>query len=207
MTRQKPVVFHRALGLAISDCVLDVGTDLLIIGLPVWILWSVKIKPGQKFVIGIFLSLNLFMAIMAAIRVSGLNFRGTLDEVWLFLWFQIEASVAITMISLTAFRSVFVGSASSRIRREAIKKPWYSSTILRNRSRRRLDDEANQELPQIPSATLSGMWTIIRGGRKTTATHETATYKSRFGEESDESPLYNIDQQMVNVANSLERPS
>ena len=181
----QPVYFHRALGLAISDIVLDIGTDLLIIAIPLHILWSVRIKPRQKIVLGVFLSLNLFMAIIASIRVSGLNFRGRFDEVWVYFWQQIEACIAVTMISLTAFRSVFVASESSRARRERAMKPWYSSTfatIRRINKPRGSDEESTQGLPSIPSATLTGMRTFIQGGRHVQTSHEII-------EELDEWPL------------------
>ena len=178
-----PVYFHR--DVLIFDIVLDIGTDLLIIAIPLRLLWSVRIKPRQKLVIGVFLSLNLFMAITASIRVSGLETRGTFDEVWPYLWQHIEACIAVIMISLTAFRSVFVASESSRARRERAKKPWYSSTIAairRSKTQRGSDEEAIQGLPSIPSATLTGMRTFIQGGRHVQTSHETT-------EELDEWPL------------------
>ena len=171
----EPVYFHRALALAICDIVLDIGTDLLIIAIPLRLLWSVRIKPRQKIVLGIFLSLNLFMAITASIRVSGLSFRDTFDEIWLYLWQQLEACIAVAMISLTAFRSVFVASESSRARREEAKRPWYSSTVAairRNKMQRRSDEVATQGLPSIPSATLTGMRTFIQGGRHVQMSHD-----------------------------------
>jgi len=131
----------------------------MIILIPIRLLWAVRIKPRQKFFLGIFLSLNLFMAVTASVRVSGLKFHGTFDEVWLFLWQQIEACVAVATISLTAFRSVFVASATSRARKEGARKPWYSSTvelINRRRKERNRDEEAMRGLPIIPSATLTG---------------------------------------------------
>ena len=188
----QPVYFHRALGLAIFDIVLDIGTDLLLVAIPIRLLWSVRIKAHQKFILGIFLSLNLFMAITASIRVSGLSFRGTFDEVWLYLWQEIEACVAVAMISLTAFRSVFVASESSRARKESAKKPWYSSTVAaikRNKARQASDEEAIQELPQIPSATLTGMRTFIQGGRHKQS-HQTTGFTSTYEGEHDEWPLY-----------------
>ena len=125
------------------------------------------------------------MAVIASIRVSGLKFRGIFDEVWLYLWQQIEACIAVIMISLTAFRSVFVDSESSRARRERAKKPWYSSTIAairRTKMQRGSDEEAIQGLPSIPSATLTGMRTIIQGGRHVRTNEDTT-------EEVDEWPL------------------
>jgi len=180
--------------LAIFDIILDVGTDLLLVSIPIRLLWSVKIKSSQKFILGLFLSLNLFMAITACVRVSGLSFRGTFDNVWLFVWQQIEACVAVAMISLTAFRSAFIGSESSRVRKSGAKKPWYSSTISaikRRHAQRRSDEEAMQGLPQIPSATLTGMRTFIQGGHHTRSSHQSAGFRSTSEAESDEWPIYN----------------
>ena len=189
----QPKYFHRSLGLAIFDIILDVGTDLLIVGIPIRLLWSLRIQPRQKFILGVFLSLNLFMAITACIRVSGLRFRGTFDEVWLFIWQQIEACVAISMMSLTAFRSSFVGSESSRARREAAKRPWYSSAVLRNRAHRRNDEEAKQGLPTIPSATLTGMRTVIQGGRHASTGHQLISSNSTFEGDIDDKPIHSRD--------------
>lgn len=171
----QPVYYHRALGLAIFDIVLDIGTDLLIMAIPLYLLWFVKIKPRQKFVLGVLLSLNLFMAITASIRVSGLGFRRTFDVVWLFLWQQVEACIAVTMISLTAFRSAFAASESMRARKERAKKPWYLSTIAairRSKTQRGSDEETIQGLPSIPSATLTGVRTFIQGGCHVQTSHD-----------------------------------
>lgn len=133
------------------------------------------------------------MAITAFIRVSGIRSRGTFDEVWLYLWQEIEACVAVAMISLTAFRSVFVASESSRSRREGAKKPWYSSTVAamkRNKARQPSDEDAIQELPRIPSATLTGMRTFIQGGRHKPTSRQTTGFKSTHEGGPDEWPLY-----------------
>lgn len=158
----------------------------MIILIPIRLLWAVRIKPRQKFFLGIFLSLNLFMAITASVRVSGLKSHGTFDEVWLFLWQQIEACVAVAMISLTAFRSVYVASAASRARMQGARKPWYSSTvelINRRRKQRPQDEEAMRGLPTIPSATLTGMGTFIQG------LHSTTSLQSTSDGDSDAWPL------------------
>lgn len=172
---------------------LDIVTDLLLVGVPIQLLWSVRIKPRQKFIVGVFLCLNLCMVIVAAIRVSGLDFRGKFDTVWLFVWSQIESCVAVSMISLTAFRSAFVYSESSRARREGAKRPWYSSSIeaiRRKRAQRLSDEEATQGLPTIPSATLSGMRTFIHGGRHYRSHHQITDLTATFDEEFDERPLH-----------------
>ncbi|KAK0508650.1 hypothetical protein JMJ35_008926 [Cladonia borealis] len=71
------------------------------------------------------------------------------------------------MVSLTAFRSVFASEASNL--KGANIRPWYSSTIAKIRRRKQQDRDLGI-LPIIPSATLSGMRTVIRG--RDSLTHE-----------------------------------
>lgn len=176
----------------VGDCAiaLDIITDILLVGVPIRLLWFVKIKPRQKLIVGTFLSLNIFMVVTAAIRVSGLTSRGNIDDVWAFVWSQIEACVAISVISLTTFRSAFVDSVSSRARRERVKKPWYSGTIhaiKRNTAQQLNDEDDIQGLPKIPSATLTGMRIFIQGGRRSLTSHcPTATIEG----ELDKWPLH-----------------
>ena len=156
--------------MTITDVALDVTTDLMIAVIPIYLLWSVRIKFHQKLIIGIFLSLNLFMTLIAIVRRTGLKYHGTFDTVWLFTWHHIEACVAVIMISITAFRSIYVSSQqTSRARKQlANNKPWYSSPVAAIRRKRALgqeDEEFVAGLPTIPSATLTGMRSFIQGGR------------------------------------------
>ena len=158
--------------MTITDVALDVATDLMIVVIPIYLLWSVRIKLYQKFIVGIFLSLNLVMTFTAIIRRAGLRYHGTLDLVWLFTWHHIEACVAVIMISITAFRSIYVSSQqTSRARKQlANNRPWYSGPVAAIRRKRALDQKDEEfvaGLPAIPSATLTGMRTFIQGGRRT----------------------------------------
>ena len=183
----QPGALNFAFALAITDVVLDIATDLMIVVIPIYIVWSVRIKLHQKFIVGIFLSLNLVMTLTAIIRRSGFKYRGTFDTVWLFTWHHIEASVAVIMISITAFRSIYASSQrTSRARKQlANNKPWYSgpvAAIRRKRALDRKDEEFVVGLPTIPSATLTGMRTFIQGGRRT-GTGLQSTSSTTNGEE------------------------
>lgn len=152
----QPRYFRRSLGVAILAIVLDIGIDMMIVSLPVCLLWNARMKRGQKIQIGIFLSLNLFMAMTAGVRVSGLNHDGHIDEVWLNLWEIVEASVAICMISLTSFRSIFIASTKSQAAKERAKQPWYSSTLenVRIRKKQRSEDQEEMlDMPTMPAKT------------------------------------------------------
>lgn len=125
-------------------------------------------KTRQKLGLGASLCLSIFMCITAAIRVSRYRYQRAFDVSWIFLWQQVEACVAVTMISLTAFRSVFVTHASKpRAKNQA--SPWQASTARILRRHKKLCSEG-QELANltIPSATLTGMRTAIRGDQTET---------------------------------------
>ena len=182
--------FHRALALSILDAFLDIGTDLMIISLPIRLLWAVRIQPRQKIILGIFLSLNLFMAMMACARVSGINFRGRFDEVWLFVWQYVEACVAVVMISVTAFRSALVGPDPLQRRKDLAKRQWYSSslqTFRRKKASQQSDREAMLDLQSVPGRTMTGMPTFIEGGKQThavdgTGIHTKTAWKTDWAE-------------------------
>ena len=101
------------------------------------------------------------MVIIACVRVAGLHLHGYVDVTWLFLWQQMEASMAVAMISLTAFRSIF----ASHGMRDHNARPWYSSAMRRRKSRkmRDSDDGQHMRLPVVPSATSTGVRTFVQG--------------------------------------------
>lgn len=63
-------------------------------------------KRRQKIFLGTFLWLSVCMIIIAGIRVFGFNIKNTYIAVWWLFWHQTEASIAIIMVSTTAFRSL-----------------------------------------------------------------------------------------------------
>ena len=159
----------------------------MIVAIPIYLLWSVQIQTHQKLIIGIFLSLNIFITITAALRLPGLKYHGSFDMVWLFIWQYIQACVAVLMVSITGFRSVYVSSQTAR--KEPANKPWYSSTVAAIRRRRELDrrdEESIPGLPTIPSATLTGMRTFIQGGRRPGTGPQTTSDSTITGEEESE---------------------
>ena len=137
---------------------------MAVLAIPVALLWKVQIKPRQKLGLGFFLCLSISMIIVAAIRMSGIHYHDTYDNTWIFMWQQVEACVAVMMISLTAFRSVFVANAS-KVRKRKTVSPWLSYTPKALKRHRKLGSEEDQDLVNltIPSATLTGIRTVIRG--------------------------------------------
>ena len=107
------------------------------------------------------------MVTLSITRISGMKLpnRASTDVVWSVFWVQVDASVAIMMASLTAFRSLFVNDGSKG---SGLKKPSYTSFERlfhrKNKSSNTEPPEMDQALPAIPGATMTGMRTFIRGG-------------------------------------------
>ena len=137
----------------------------MIIAIPISLLWNVRIKRRQKIFLGVFLSLSIFMTITASVRAPGVNYNGEFDLVWIFIWHHAEACVAVSMVSLTPSRSIFITSTTQRAHGDGAKRSWYSSTVatMRKRRNQKNQEEREQGLPAIPSATLTEMRTWIQG--------------------------------------------
>lgn len=166
----------RAVSVTAVAISLDLLTDIMMVAIPIRLLWRVQIKSKQKLGLGFFLCLSVFMIVIALVRISalvteipimpGVTIR-SIDPTWKFFWQQIEACVAVFMVSFTAFRSFFV-TETSRYPRASPAKPG-SSTRRRiwngnKRSSEGDDEKEKGRLPPIPSATITGLRTYIRGG-------------------------------------------
>ena len=63
------------------------------------------------------------MIVIVIIKVTGANMsNGQEDSPWLVFWLHIEAAVAVIVVSLSAFRALFVSSGSSHHRRTPYQK-------------------------------------------------------------------------------------
>ena len=129
------------------------------------------------------------MAIIACIRVSGIRSGGVIHNSWNYFWQQTEVSLAIFMVSITAFRSLFVYEKSKVSRPK--RKSWYSSprVFFGGAKKESFPNEDCNEWPSIPSATLTGMRTLIRGGHSVSridSTVETDDRKSILLQDQDQ---------------------
>lgn len=88
-----------------------------------------------------------------------------IDMQWQMFWQNVEADAAVITVSITAFRSMLSMKASQV--REKQHRSWYSYR-RRFQSRKAKSPEhqsSMDQLPSIPSVTLTGMRTFIRGHR------------------------------------------
>lgn len=137
--------------------------------IPIYLLWHVQIKFRQKLALGISFCLSVMMVILAIVRIS--RFRSdsaTIDFTWDIFWQFAESCTAVTMVSFTAFRSLFVAHTTH----QSPKKSSYTSWRYPWQEKRQQDAEALhgesqelQALPEQPKPALTGMRTSIRGER------------------------------------------
>jgi len=89
-------------------------TAHIVVSIPIRLLWNLQIPLRKKIILGIMLSLSAVMIVVAIIRTALAPLpNGVIDTSWLVFWTGMEAMVAIIMVSLTAFRSLFHGEDSS----------------------------------------------------------------------------------------------
>ncbi|KAL8719419.1 MAG: hypothetical protein Q9225_003584 [Loekoesia sp. 1 TL-2023] len=143
---------------------LDIFTDVLLITIPVTLLWRVRISLRRKLVLGTILSLSIFTMIVSIVRIAGGNLpNGLVDSIWVNFWLQVEAAVAVMIVSITAYRSLFFSDKSSNGKSP---RHYTSNSTLRKRllwSRRGKAEKA-MHLPslQVPDPALTGVRTVIR---------------------------------------------
>ena len=144
----------------------NAADHVIVVSIPVVVLRKSQMKPAQKASLGIFLCLSCVMVIASITRISGLNLNGVLDGKWQIYWRWAEGCVAGIMGSAVAFRALFVQD-HNRIPDE--RKPAPSPSMRQRfqqkwkRSRESTLEEGEPAgLPQIPSATLTGLRSFMR---------------------------------------------
>ena len=121
-------------------------------------------KARQKYGLSVMLSLSLVMAVCAITRMAGIHLGDdVVDIVWSSFWQLQECSIAVIMFSMTAFRSFFVGGSFKPATAHQGRTTYWQNKNLFRRFPRAADGENSDVLLAIPSATLTGMRTLIDG--------------------------------------------
>lgn len=151
------------------------------------------------------------MIVIAIVRVTRFSHDGGIDVVWQILWQTLESCVALLMISITAFRSIFVSQRNRNQNRKqwaAPSYPWIQRVRQRKASEEdgvgNISQQKQQQLPSIPQATFTKKKEYFQGRHhhqhhhpgartegNTTLSHETETGFSDQSkrEREDESSL------------------
>ncbi len=180
----------RAIAFATTATVLDIVTDILSLSrfwhhndapfdstltvhplamvIPIRILWQIQMKISQKLILGSFLCLSIMMIIAALICISRIRTStNSVDVTWENFWQMVETCVAVNMVSLNAFRTLFVVHRSRQ--KDSPNEAWYSwNRRVAFRKRRTGVEYEDIELPDISQATLTGMGIFVADGRSET---------------------------------------
>ncbi|KAK8053074.1 hypothetical protein PG996_012375 [Apiospora saccharicola] len=145
--------------------VLDALTDAAIVSIPILVLRKSQMALLTKIGLSVFLCLSLFMLACSVVRAAGMYYHGTLDTPWGVFWCHTEACIGVLMASITAYRTVLIGSGKFFTRFQQ-----YVDKVIHMRAQRSgqpLNHEkevlATQDrfgrflLSKIPSATLTGL--------------------------------------------------
>ena len=109
-----------------ASAILDILTDCFLISIPVLLLWNVQINIRRKLILGGILCLSIFMIILAIVRVStGKSNNGQVDSAWVIFWLQAEACVALIVVSVSAFRALYMAQQETKYRYQ--RSPWQKS--------------------------------------------------------------------------------
>ncbi|KAI4154580.1 MAG: hypothetical protein LQ340_001589 [Diploschistes diacapsis] len=151
---------------------LDIVSDGLLVSIPIIMLRRTRIKAQQKFGVAISLCLSLIMAIVAVIRMAAIKLEGgSVDIVWLAFWQQQECSIAVIMISVSAFRSFFMNNSSKRSPPQNRQSSERWRAKWKAKRWRSTGESGALDLPEIPNATLTGIRTAI-GAAGAPTSHE-----------------------------------
>ena len=123
------------------------------------------------------------MVIVALIRVCGsVIVGGVIDLVWAKFWQNAEACIAVLMVSCTAFRSLFI-AGSAKPSPIPVQKPYNRVLVSAPTKERWGLSRVYGKLPSIPSATMTGIRTVIRRGGVATATATTTADPFHYEED------------------------
>lgn len=105
------------------------------------------------------------MITIAIVRISEARiFHTKIDIVWEIFWLEVEATIAVTMVSITAFRSL-LGLEDLKLREEK-NRAWYwyrQKYQPRNVNIHFPSDSNVDRLSSLPGAKLTGIRTFIWG--------------------------------------------
>ena len=158
----------------------DPRLNSTVISIPTLVLWKATMGVRQKISLSAFLIMNVWLIIIAIVRVSLFKRGNTFDLTWTLFFQFLEPNVAIVAACFTAFRSIFVNSSIK------VRKPDRPPYSLRRRLFRSHppNHQPLDDLPTIPGATLTGVRTQIWNNGRTNLTDATTLDLGRQGQES-----------------------
>ncbi|KAM7193862.1 hypothetical protein V8F33_007548 [Rhypophila sp. PSN 637] len=160
-----------------AQMALDIAGDLFILVIPVILIWKIRIRWTQKIALSLTLCLTIVIIAITVARIIGLQWKGKLDSVWETFFTTIAAETGLTLVAITAFRTLYVAKAKNRRAQRTINTfNWYKirSAILHPWSSDRTARRGGSEnIPmgqfitnEIPHGTMTGAKSFIQWNGK-----------------------------------------
>lgn len=128
----------------------------VVISIPVILLWNVKIALRRKLTLWGILCLSIFTAITAIIKIAGGNINhGQVDSAWAIFWFQAEAAIAVLVVSISAYRALFVAHRASK--RQSPAQRTYTGPSIWSKN-----TKGHKEWPGVSATSPPGVTTDIQ---------------------------------------------
>ena len=132
-----------------------------VISVPIILLWNVQIGIRRKLALGGILSLSICTIITSIIRLAGGDAKnGELDQSWVVFWYDIEAAIAIIIVSVSAFRALFVAHQAMKY-----QSPGEKGSTSWNFWSKKSKSSRSKEQPVTPPPALGGVRTQVRGSQ------------------------------------------
>ena len=112
--------------------VFDITSDAAVISIPIILLRASRIPTRQKLIIGTLLCLSVVVILTSVFRMAFFTLpNGNIDEPWAWVWHFAEPAVGIMMVSITAFRTLFIvphrGQDFSPPRSISSQRRWFGA--------------------------------------------------------------------------------
>ena len=118
-----------------------------------------QIDIRRKLALGGILCLSICTIIISIIRLAGGGSgNGGIDTAWVLFWYDIEAAIAIIIVSVTAFRALFVAHKAMKYR-----SPAENASTSWNFWSRKSKGSRSKEPLEMPTPMLGVVRTHIRG--------------------------------------------
>lgn len=128
---------------------------VVVISIPVILLWNVNMTLRLKLTLWGILCLSIFTAVTAIIKIAGGNINhGQVDSAWAIFWFQAEAAIAVVVVSVSAYRVLFVAHQVSKRQSPAQRAYTFQSIWSTNAG-------CHKEWPGAPATLSPGITTDI----------------------------------------------
>ncbi|KAL6230289.1 hypothetical protein BDW75DRAFT_244937 [Aspergillus navahoensis] len=145
----KPIDQQAAEIAIIYSTVVDIVTDLMIMGFALSIVWSTKISFHHKVGLGAVFSLGLIIIAFAVVRAINITGRSYSDQAGLAVWGIAESSISVIVGCLPPFKT-FLSRGSSR--HDSRYPPIYS-LHRQKRSVTQTTDSSEIPLQPVPGST------------------------------------------------------